>query len=61
MTTLNVQFADSTDETIISIFGCAQDTTVYPNQGTIDTSDARYKTYFATLPESVQPTLPSPQ
>jgi len=40
-----VQFADSTETTIIAIFGCPQDATAYPNQGQIDDSDARYQAF----------------
>lgn len=42
MSTVFVQFSDSTQKTIIAAFSCAQDPDVYTNQGTVDSSDARY-------------------
>jgi hypothetical protein len=61
MTTVNVQFADATDETIVSFFGCPQDPAAWPNQGTVETSDPRWKTYFDAQPELVQTFLPEPE
>jgi hypothetical protein len=49
MSTIHVQFEDSTEENVIAMFGCPQDETDYPNQGTIETSDPRWKAYYATL------------
>ncbi|WP_430229755.1 DUF4376 domain-containing protein [Paraburkholderia tropica] len=46
MSTAYVEFADATDAVVISVFGCQQDPTVYPNQATIDSSDARYQAYI---------------
>jgi hypothetical protein len=41
-TTVYVQFTDSTETTVCSVFSCPQDPTQYPNQAEIDSSDPRY-------------------
>ncbi len=48
MQTVDVQSADSTKSHIF-----AQDGAAYPNQGTLDTSDERYREYFDGLPPLV--------
>ncbi|WP_144142654.1 hypothetical protein [Paraburkholderia sp. BCC1884] len=48
MTTVNVQFSDNTETTVISFFGGPQDADVFPNQGALDTSDPRWETYYKT-------------
>jgi hypothetical protein len=53
-----VQFSDATKTTIVSIFDCAQDPLIYPNQDEITAGDARYVSYFAALPEEAQRHLP---
>lgn len=60
MVTLNVQFADSTEQAVVAYFACPQDATAYPNQGQVPSSDARYETFFNAQPESMQKGLPSP-
>jgi hypothetical protein len=60
MTTMNVQFSDSTDQTIIAAFAVAQDPAYYTNLGTVDTSDPRWKTYYDSLPEFAQAGWPAP-
>lgn len=60
MTTLNVQFADNAEAIIISYFGAPQNSSVYENVGTVDTSDAKWKTYFESQPVWAQPYLPAP-
>lgn len=55
-----VQFSDATETTIIAAFGCSQNATAYPNQGTVTASDARWAAYYATLPASAQMSLPAP-
>ncbi|MBU9661891.1 hypothetical protein KTF22_08300 [Burkholderia multivorans] len=57
---INVQFSDATEETIIAYFACAQDATIYPNQGVIETSDARWKAYYSALPAIMQAGPPAP-
>lgn len=61
MTTLNVQFQDSSNEVITSYFANPQDVSVFPNQGTVDTSDARYATFFEQLPPAMRAGLPAPE
>ena len=46
MTTLYVQFSDSTQTAIIATFSSPQDPTVYPNQGTLDSEDPIYLEYI---------------
>ncbi|WP_131542583.1 hypothetical protein [Paraburkholderia hospita] len=58
--TLNVQFSDSTETTITSYFGCPQDALAWPNQGTVDPADARWKTYYESLPTLIKAALPTP-
>lgn len=56
---LNVQFSDSTDTKIIAYFGAPQDPAFWPNQGAVETSDARWATYYNGN-VSLQPYLPAP-
>lgn len=61
MTMIYVQFADATQDRVISYFGCPQDEEAFPNQGEIDTSDPRWKAYYdAQDPFWIQPGLPAP-
>lgn len=55
-----VQFSDSTDTTIVSCFANAQNPMAFPNQGSVNASDARYKAYFYSLPAFAQTLLPPP-
>ncbi|WP_042298947.1 hypothetical protein [Paraburkholderia kururiensis] len=58
---LNVQFSDSTEETIIGYFASPQDPAVWPNMGTVEVTDARWKTYYDAQPATSQQYLPAPQ
>lgn len=58
--TINVQFSDATETIIVATFGCPQNATAYPNQGTVLPGDARWAAYYATLPASMQAGLPPP-
>lgn len=60
MTLLYVQFADESEEVIISYFGSPNDPDVWPNQGTVDTSDPRWAVYWNGLPILLQRMLPAP-
>jgi hypothetical protein len=60
MTTINVQFSDSSDEVVVSYFASPQDGNVWPNQGEIDTGDSRWKAYYDTQPEPIKSLLPAP-
>lgn len=57
---LNVQFSDSTDAVIVSYFGCPQDAAVFPNQGIVNTDDAKWSVFYGEVPESMQSGLPVP-
>lgn len=57
---LNVQFSDSTETVIVSSFAVPQDAGAYPNQGQIETSDPRWKTFFDLMNPAVQKYLPTP-
>jgi hypothetical protein len=60
MNTLNVQFSDATETTIVSYFGSPQDPVAWPNQGAVDASDERWKIYFDSQPPITQRLLPAP-
>lgn len=60
MTTIYVQFSDDTDTTIISYFSCPQDPDVWPNQGTIESNDPRWKTYYDQQSPFIQGFMPAP-
>ena len=55
-----VQFSDATQSTIIATFASPQNAAAYPNQGTVAASDARWATFYATLPASFQAALTPP-
>ena len=55
-----VQFADSTDTVIVAYFAGPQNPATFPNQGTVAATDARWTTYYATLPTSFQACVPAP-
>lgn len=54
MTTVYVEFSDSDQKTMVSVFGCPQDAAAYPNQGEIDSSDARYQAFINPAPSYAQ-------
>lgn len=54
-----VQFSDSNETAIIAVFAGPQSAAV-ANQGTATASDARWATYYAGLPASVQAGLTPP-
>ncbi|MFM0328163.1 hypothetical protein [Paraburkholderia strydomiana] len=60
MTTINVQFADDAHSEIVSYFDSEQDSTAWPNQGTVDSSDPRWKAYYEALSSMMQSGLPAP-
>lgn len=45
-----VAFTDESKETISASFGCAQDADVWPNQGVVEESDARWSAYASQFP-----------
>lgn len=60
MSTINVQFADDSEQLVIAYFSSPQDPEIWPNQGQIDTSDARWESYYDSLPEGMRAGLPAP-
>ncbi|MFP1728043.1 hypothetical protein ACLEDY_05375 [Lonsdalea quercina] len=60
MTTIYVQFSDDSESEIVSLFGNPQDEKYWPHQGTVDSSDARYKTYYENMPEIARENWPVP-
>lgn len=50
MTTINVQFSDATEATIVSYFRSAQNTDDFPNQGTVSDDDQRYGKFLTGVP-----------
>lgn len=60
MSEINVSFSDATEATITSYFACPQDPGVWPNQGVMQSSDARWKTFYETLPANAAQFLPAP-
>jgi hypothetical protein len=57
---INVNFSDSTQTTIVAFFGCTQDASIFPNQGTVDASDARWKAFYEAQPIYARGLLPAP-
>ncbi|WP_175994886.1 hypothetical protein [Burkholderia vietnamiensis] len=60
MTTVNVQFSDATEETVIGYASSAQPLIAWPYQGAIDTSDSRWATYYSSKDAQSQIGLPIP-
>lgn len=60
MATVNVQFTDSKKTAICAYFGAPQDPSSYANLGQVDTSDARYMTFYNNQSPQFQIFLPSP-
>lgn len=55
-----VQFQDSTEQVIVSYFGSPQDPAYYPNLGTVDTSDPRWRTFYELFPSWMSAGMPPP-
>lgn len=60
MTDIYVQFSDAQSATIESYFSCPQDPSVYPNLGTIQSTDPRWKTFYDSMESMAQSCLPGP-
>lgn len=59
MQTIYVQFSDETESTVVGYFGGPQDEDTHPHQGTIETSDQRWKDYVSAQPATIQKLLPA--
>ena len=57
---VNVQFADSTQAVIITYFAGPQAPGAYANIGAVATTDARWATFYSSLPVGAQSYLPAP-
>jgi hypothetical protein len=55
-----VQFSDATEAAIAAYWTTPQDPSVYPNQGEVDSSDARWRTFYETCSPYNQAMLPTP-
>lgn len=60
VSSLNVQFSDSTQAKIVFCFAGLQDPEIFANLGTVDTGDARWETHYEALPAGAELGLPSP-
>ncbi|MDB5777622.1 MAG: hypothetical protein JWP38_3755 [Herbaspirillum sp.] len=49
-----VQFSDESETVITSAFGCAQDSTAYPNQAEVSDTDPRYQAFINPQPTAAQ-------
>lgn len=55
-----VEFTDSAETKIMSVFGSTQDPSIYRNQGAVSTSDERWATFYAALPVDARGAVPTP-
>lgn len=46
-----VQFSDASQMAVVSVFGCPQDLTEYPNQGEVPDDDPRYLAFIDPPPD----------
>jgi hypothetical protein len=62
MATINVQFSDASETAIVSYFSGEPDSKFWANCGTVDTSDARWASYYAAQQKFFPPIqgLPAP-
>lgn len=55
-----VQFSDANETSIISVFASPQDEVAYPNQGTVETTDASWHSFYAELQAEMASCWPAP-
>jgi len=60
MNTIFVAFSDASETSISSVFGCAQDTSAFPYQGSVGADDSRYKEFYESIPAPVAKEWPTP-
>lgn len=60
METIYVQYADATEQVVVSVFMCPQDEAEYPHQGTVERSDPRYAAFYEAMPSGIREYLPAP-
>ena len=56
-----VNFTDLSETAIDQHFGAPQDVAVYPNFGSVDATDSRWKTFYEAQPAFIKSYLPTPQ
>jgi hypothetical protein len=61
MTTVNVQFSDSSEGAVVAYFAGPQNASIYENCGTVDVAEARWKSFYQAQSPFVQAVLPNPQ
>ncbi len=49
ITTIYVQFRDSQETEIISVFGGEQSSDIYSNLGTVQSDDSRYEAFYNNI------------
>ncbi|MCM2544249.1 hypothetical protein ACVCH0_20580 [Burkholderia glumae] len=60
MTKIYVQFSDDKEATIVAAFSSPQDEAHFPNQGGVDSSDARWVAFYKSIPEQSRRGWPAP-
>lgn len=60
MAKIYVQFSDSNETVIVSVFSAPQDATAYSNLGEVTEADARYSAYYNSLPPWAQQGIHQP-
>jgi len=60
MTTIYVEFNDSSKTEIQVVFAGPQDQGAWSHLGDVDSSSSMYRDWFEAQPVSVQPSLPQP-
>ncbi len=60
MATIHVQFADETEQTIVSCFLSPQDPKHWNFLGVVEATDPRWHAYYMALPTHVKPSWPAP-
>jgi hypothetical protein len=58
---INVQFTDASAQVIQAYLASPQDPDLWPNQGTVEASDPRWKVFYDAQPELSRQYLPSPE
>jgi hypothetical protein len=61
MTTIYVQFLDSSDAAIVAYFASPQSESEYPNFGTVEATDIPWKEFYDAQDPVTQALLPQPE
>jgi hypothetical protein len=60
MITINVQFSDGSDTSVVSYFACAQDPSTYQNLGVVDSDNTKWAEFYNSLSVMMQNGMPTP-